>query len=227
MDLEQLKLEWRTREARLEEAIRIDRGRIRAAWIEGARRDLEGFRLHAAFEVGSGILVALLLGSFLAAHAGEWRFAVPAALLLAWVVAMGVAGIANRARLRSVDYSQPVVAIQRRLAELRTQRLLVLRWGFLTGQVLWFVPLFIVLFRAAGVDLYALSPHVPGVMAWAVGGGIAFIPVALWIGTHQAPGIEATRIGQRLLDMLAGPDLEAARGFLARLEDFEREGATT
>lgn len=158
-----------------------------------------------------------LLGAYCVQQWGAWRYLMPGAALWLWCVAMLVASLRTKAALAGLDYARPVLELQRELATFRAQRLRQLRWGFVTGQVLWVVPFCVVLLRAlTGAPLLegATLDFVLKGMAWTA----AAIPVQwlawralrrVWRGEHALA---------RLGDALAGDDLASIKALLTRLQ---------
>lgn len=228
VNLEQLREEWAARDEELGKAIRLNTWLARDAWLEKQRAGLARLGPLNWFERATWIVTLVLLGAFLANHYDDMKFFIPALLLQAWTLATGIAGIRQRQAMRELDLGEPLVALQKKFETLKLQRLQTLKWSFLTGQVLWWVPFVIVLLKGAfGVDLYALSDFMPRFMAWNIAAGLLFIPFALWLTDRYGATLRRTKLGERFTDMLAGADIAAARAFLERLSRFEREAIQT
>lgn len=158
-----------------------------------------------------------LLGAYCVQQWGAWRYLLPGAALLLWCVGMLAVALRTRARLAGLDYARPVLALQRELAEARAQRLRQLRWGFVTGQVLWVVPFCVVLLRgltgAPVLEGAVLNLVLQG-LAWT----LALIPLQ-WLAWR---GLRRVWRGHNRLsrwgDALAGDDLAELRRLLARLQ---------
>jgi hypothetical protein len=223
-DLEQLRSEWMARDAKLEGAIRLNAWFARDAWLEKQRAQVLRHAPWNRFERASFVLTAALLGWFLARNYHDMKFFLPAFLLMAWTIVMAIAGIRQRRAMRDLDLGKPLVVLQKEFATLRLERLQTLKWAFLTGQIVWWVPFVIVLFKGAlGVNLYALSDFMPRFMAWNIVAGILFIPLALWLTGRYGAILQRAKLGERFTDLLAGADIAAARAFLDRLARFESE----
>jgi hypothetical protein len=169
------------------------------------------------WSVGFSVLTIILLGAYCAQQWGAWRYVLPGAVLLLWCVAMLVASLRTKAALATLDYGRPVLELQRELAEIRTQRLWLLHWGFLTGWVLWLAPFCVVLLRAltgAPVLEGAALVFVFQAMAWTA----AAIPLQwlLWKGLRRFwHGHNAmTQLG----DAVTGRDLAEIKRLLSRLQ---------
>src|SRR5262249_55475808 len=143
-----------------------------------------------------------------------------------WTIAMGAITFAERARLHAVDFSAPVLEIQKRLATLQAERARAFQWAFLTGQILWWTPFFLVLFWALlRVDLLAASEFMRSFVATNVAVGVLLIPVLLWAASVLGPRLAASNIGRSMLDSVTGRDLAEARAIAQRLARFEAETA--
>jgi serine/threonine-protein kinase len=123
--------------------------------------------------------VLLLLGSFLAAHITEPRFFVPALMLQLFAVVQLALHIHKLVVLRSLDYSEPVVSIQKRLAALRVRSLRQLVWLYACLPLLWPPLLIVVMQGLLGLDAYVLF----GLPYLAVNllVGLACVPLVLWL----------------------------------------------
>jgi hypothetical protein len=223
VNIDDLRNEWAARNAKLEAMLRLNTQMLRDSWREKHRGDLEE-RGYGVMEVLVLVPVLFLLGNFAGNHFGEWRFFLPAVALYLWTLVMLVVGIVQRAALRKVDYARPVVELQRELAMLRRQRITTFKWAFLTGQVVWWIPLMIVLFKGAfGVDLFAVSDFMPRFIAFNLLGGLAFIPLAIWLAGRYGGRLEKVGGLRRIVDSLAGSDMKQANAFLERLARFDGE----
>jgi hypothetical protein len=226
MTLQDLKDEWESRDRQLAEAIRLNAALLRETYLDKQRAEVMKRSPFGKFQFAIWIATLALLGAFIARHIAEPRFLIPALLLDGWTLAMGIAAIRQGRAMRELDFGEPPIVLQKKLEMLRIARLRTFRWGFLSGQVLWYVPFLIILFRALlGVDLYAVSEFMPRFMAWNVAGGLAFIPLAIWLSKRYGAGLERSTLGRHLLDSLAGRDVATAREFLARLARFEADAA--
>ena len=225
MDLDDLKADWARRDQMLIDSIGLNARLVREALTE---QHWERLRRRGAMS-GAGLLawIALLigLGAFLVGHFGDWKFFGPALLLDAWTIVMGVVTIREREALRAVDFSRPPTEIQQRLAALRIERARTFQWAFLTGQVVWWIPLAIVLFKGVlGVDLYTVSAFMPKFMLLNVLAGLAFIPLALLAGRFIRPWLGGSSFSRVVIDALTGRDMAEARALARRIARFEPAG---
>jgi hypothetical protein len=225
-DLDLLRAEWAARDSRLVQAIRVNTWLLKDSLLERHRAQVGKVRATRVFGMALDIAWLATLGVFLAHHVGEPRFFIPALLVQAWSVTMFALAIHQRQALRNLDYGAPLVVLQGRLEALRMARMRTFQWALLSGQVVWWVPFAIVVFKGLlGVDLYTVSAFMPGFIAWNIAAGLAFIPLAMWVAKRYGERLQRFSFMRGLADSVAGRDIAEARAFLARLAQFEREGA--
>jgi len=224
MELDDLRREWMNRDKRLEQLLSVSACALHEQSLARFKEEIERRSPTGIVYWVSFVVSMTLLGTFLAHEAGEVRFSAPALLLLVWVLAVHVSTLIDRDALGRLNFAAPVVELQLELEKIRQRRLRAFKWTLLTGQLVWYVPFMIVLFRGLfGIDLYVASDAMPGVMVTSVLGGLAFIPVAMWASAQCVARFKESPRFQRILDSLAGRDIEHSVAFVRRLEEF-REG---
>lgn len=223
MDLDALRTDWAARDRALQQCLQQQATIMRDMLVQSQLASIRTPRLLTALELAIYIAFVAGFGAFIAANWGQWEFVVPALLLDAWTIAMGAATLIERARLRDVDFGAPVLQIQQRLATLRRERARVFQWAFLTGQVLWWTPFFVVVMRGLfGVNLYTVSDFMPRFIAINIAAGVLLVPVLLWVARVAGPKLAQSHAGRSVLDGITGRDLAEAEALARRLERFER-----
>jgi len=224
MELDELKAEWRVRNAVLERELKQQSVMLRDSFVE---RRLERIRRRGAMGPFSLVVYVAFLagfGLYLADSWGRWEFFAPGLLLMIWTVVMGALTIREQQELRAVDFAAPVLEIQQKLARLGATRARTFQWAFLTGQILWWIPfVIVVMWGVFGVDLYRVSDFMPRFMAINIGVGLVLIPVLLWVSHLVGPRLAASAAGSSILDGVIGRDLAEARALAQRLAQFEAE----
>ena len=181
MELDDFKTEWAKRDFALQQTLKLQKALLRDMLLERQLEKLRRRRVLTLIEFLFYLAFVVGFGAFLAANWDAREFFIPALLLDIWTIAMGAITIAERMRLLNVDFSAPVLEIQKRLAGLQAERARVFQWAFLTGQVLWWIPFVIVLFWGVlGVDLYRVSAFMPVFVASNIIVGLALIPILWW-----------------------------------------------
>lgn len=225
MELDELKQAWKTLDARLalQNQLQLDAlrerkvGRIRA-------------RLRPLFW---GQVVQMLFGAgFIALGVDVWtHHRGTLHLLLAGlsVHALGLAmliggGIICGGILR-LDPAAPVLALQRRLAQLRRAHLLAGMWVGLPWWIMW-VPFVMVLAQSAtGVDIYAIANARAGAVNWlTINLGIGVLGLLGTLAFHRwSHDPRRAALRRKLDDGAAGCSLRRAQAELDELARFAEE----
>lgn len=225
MELDDFKERWLSQDRKIEEILRINQRLQLRAQLTGPRVWLRWFRFGALFEILLGVLCLSGSGSFIYKHFGEPRFLVPAVALHLWLVGTTGTAIARYVRAQLIDYSAPVLAIQRQVEALRLFTVRSLRLLFVTGCVVWGAPIAIVACRAVvGIDLYALVgariliEYTMGSAAF----GLAVVKLCtLWALWVERPGSPTWLRGSARV--FSGYSLNRAADQLLKIQAFERE----
>lgn len=226
MNLEDLKAEWDKRDQALQRTLQVQTRVSRELLVDSQLQKLRRDNGMSFFELAIYLLFLIFFGATAASSWGHWTVFVPTVLLDIWTIAMGAITLAERARLRAVDFSAPVLEIQKKLSALQAERARAFQWAFLTGQILWWTPFCLVLFWALlRVDLLAASPSIQSFVAINIAFGLALIPALLWAANMVGPKLAQSNVGRSLLDSVTGRDLAEARAIAQRLARFEMEAA--
>jgi hypothetical protein len=120
-----------------------------------------------------------------------------------------------------IDYDKPIAVIQKQIEDLRVLRVRYIQGIFLAATLAW-TPLMIVMLKGFwGLDAYRLFGTAFLLSNLLV--GLAIIPLALWLSKRFSDRMGRSPFIQRLMKDLAGYNLNAATGFLAKLSQFEDE----
>lgn len=221
MELDDLKQRWAERDRKLDQSIRLNSLLLRASTLSKAETAIRRLSRLLRVELLLNVVAAGCLGPFIAEHLTEARFLLPAVVLDLGVILLIVAGVHQLVAIGSLDYSAPIVAIQKRLESLRFERIRVTKLTLLASPLLW-TPLLIVTLKGLfDVDAYASLD-----VAWLAANvlvGVAVIVAGVWASRRYADRMERSPLLQRLMRNLAGHSLAAAAAFLGALAQFEQE----
>jgi hypothetical protein len=218
--LEELRNEWSDRSRRLDERLRLSAHLLRDDWIERQRARVWKLGPFGKFSMAVWIAAMVLLGHFLGTHANQPALFITALVLDVWVIAAGIAEVRQQQALRNLDFGLPLLELQARVETLRIARIRSFNCAFLTGQIVWWIPFVVVAFAGAfGVNLY-LSPQFRAFAAWNIAGGIAFIPLAMWLARRYCERLSRSSIVRHIADSITGRDIAAARAYLEKLRRF-------
>jgi hypothetical protein len=216
MELDELKERWAEHDRKLDLSIRLNRQLMRETYTRRAKSAL--WRLAAMLAVGSIAMlpVIIFLGAFTAKNWPMLRFTIPAIVLDIAAIAALAALNAQIGMALTIDYSQPIAAIQKRLEMLRKFRIRYIQAIFVSSVLLW-APIFIVVMKTfLGADVYRLAGT-----SWIVTNvaiGLAVLALGIWLFKKFEP-----RMSPQFLRDLAGYNLKAASGFMATLAEFEKD----
>lgn len=223
MEPDELKAAWQSLDRRLEQ-----QNAISLLLLKDERSKRMRSSLRPLFW---GQLLQMLFGlAFVALAASLWIRAGSAPLDLPWHVllagifvhAYGVAAIAlagcTMGLVRTIDYSLPVLGIQKQLLKLR--RFYIVN-GMIVGLPWWFmwVPVLIVLSGLAGVDLHARAPSIVWI---GMGIGIAGL-LATWWFHRWSRSPRRPRLAKAMEDSVTGGSLRKAQAILGEISQFEAE----
>jgi hypothetical protein len=230
MDLDDLKTRLAAQDAKLDRAIRLNAAAVREIQLAKTKSSLRWLVRGVVFELFLTILAVVWLGDFIAGHPRDPRFLLPAALLDVCAIAFLGSCIRQLIAIGGLDYSLPVVAVQKELGRLRVLRVRTTKWVMMLSFVLWLPALAVLLEGFLGVDLWrilgAVGDRNGSFFAWVVANVLFGLAVALgmlWVSNRYADRMDRSPVIQRLMDDLAGRSLARALGSLDSIVRFETE----
>ena len=221
MQLDDLKEEWTAHGAVLERSLRINERLLREVMERKIRFALAPYVLGRAFEVAVGLVVAVPLGSVLAAHIDDARYVLVAGVLAVFVIAITAMSAYLLVNAVKLDYGGPVTGIQREIERIKMVEYRAFKWALLGGIVIW-LPAILVLFEAVfGVD--ALARADPLYVGANLVFGVVVLAFGLALSKKYVERPDLRPWARRLVDSVSGRQLQSVTKFLAELSSFERE----
>ncbi len=217
MELDDMKAAWQTLSQRLETQTTLNLQMFKEGKLDRMRRGLRPLVWGQAIQITIGALIAIWGGGFWFDHKDVPHLLIAGLFVHATGILMIALGALMETLIFRIDYSAPVLTIQRQLAQLRK---VYVRAGIAVGlpwYVLW-VPFTMVALKSVfGPDLYLNAPRI---VRDNVGFGIVCI-----IGTltflRWARG--RPRVARRLGDFAAGRSIVRAQGLLDEIAQFQQE----
>jgi hypothetical protein len=210
MELDDMKAAWQTLNQRLETQTALNLQIFKEARLDRMRRGLRPLVWGQAIQIVFGALVAVWGGSFWFDHRAVLHLLVAGMVVHAVGIATIVMGATIESLIARIDYSAPVLTIQRQLAQLRN---VYVYGGLAVGLPWWllWVPFVIVFLKSAfGADLYVNAPMVVWInLAAGLVGMLVTWGFLRYVGTRSARKLEAGLAGrsivkaQRLVDEIA------------------------
>ena len=218
MELDDLKSTWQSLDRRLQLDNTLKLRDLRARALDKTRGSLRPLFLGQVVQMLFGIpfiLLASLLWMSQPAHASS---IVAGVLVQAYGVLMIVAAGVVLGRIGNIDYSQPVLGIQKQLLRARA---LYIRSGMVAGLPWWFLWIAI-LQTLAGLSDVDLLVKAPALVWSGYGIGIAGL-LATWWFHRWARRPQRAEFGRKMDDSLSGGSLRKALAQLDELQRFERD----
>ena len=219
MEFDDMKSAWQTLDRRLEQQHVLNLQLFRDARVDKARSGLRPLFWGQIAQIFFGVLMIVLGVSVWSSHREIPNLLISGIIVHVYgVVAIMLAGI-TLGMIGRLDYSAPVLVIQRQLAQLRT---FYIRNGMIVGLSWWlfWIP-FVACFFAwlANVDFFA---NMGASIVWCVAVGIVGL-FATW-GFHRwAQRSGRTRLANAMNNAMTGSSLRKAQSILDEIKRFEQE----
>ncbi|MEO8747266.1 MAG: hypothetical protein ABI379_06395 [Rhodanobacter sp.] len=217
MEFDDMKAAWQTLNQRLDAQAALNLHMLKDDKLDQLRRGLRPLAWGQAVQIVLGVLIALWGGSFWVDHRDVPHLLIAGLIVHMAGMSMIALGALMEALIARIDYSAPVLTIQRQLVQTRK---VYVRGGFAIGLPWWvlWVPLLMVFFKSKfGADLYVNAPGVVWInVAVGVVGMLATWRFLRWAGKRP-------QLTQRLEDGAAGWGINNAQRFLDEIARFEQE----
>ncbi len=216
MELDDMKAAWQTLNQRLDAQAALNLHMFKNDKLDRLRRGLRPLAWGQAIQIAIGALVAIWGGSFWVDHRAIPHLLIAGLIVHAAGISMIALGVLMETLIARIDYSAPVLTIQRQLAQLRK---VYVYGGMAVGLPWWvlWVPFLMVLFGYLGVDFYQRAPSVVWInVAAGVAGMLATWVFLRWAGKRP-------RLAKRLEDGAAGRGINKAQACLDEIAQFEQE----
>ncbi len=217
MELDEMKLAWQSLDRRLEEHLALNKKALLQEKRSKAPSKLRPLVWGQGLQMIIGSFMALMAVGFLDAIRDIPHLFYAGLSLNIYGVLLIIFGGIMQGFMSRVDYSAPVIEIQKQLAQVRS---LYVRAGSLLGLVWWllWIPLTMVVFAwAFGFDIYVKGPPMMILSWWVIGftGLLATVGFMAW--ASKRPGLS-----KKMEASAAGKSLNNAVTFLDEIAEFEK-----
>lgn len=220
MELDEMKALWAQTNRQLEAGMRLNLRVLRQTNLRKADTMLARLKRGLTLELVFSVIAVGATAYFGYAHRREPQFLAPAAAIYLYALGYLIAVARQLAQIAEINYDEPVVAIQKKLGELRLMRIRTTLGTLLVAPLMW-LPIFIVGMQAIfGVNVYASAN--PAWLAANVLFGIAVIALAVFAARRYGPRLKESGTMRRLADAVAGQTLCEARDSLDSVRRFEK-----
>jgi hypothetical protein len=217
MEHDEMKMAWQSLDRRLEEHLALNKKALLLEKRSKASSKLRPLIWGQGFQMIAGSVMVLLAAGFWDATRNIPHLFYAGLSLNFYGVLLIIFGGAMQAMMSRIDYSAPVLEIQKQLARVRS---LYVQCGTILGLVWWllWIPLTMVVFAwAFGFDIYAKGPPMMILSWWIIGFGglLASIGFMFWASKRSA-------LSKKLERSAAGKSLNKAQQFLEEIAEFEK-----
>jgi hypothetical protein len=218
MELDDIKTAWQALDRRLEEQNTVNLRVFRDGKLKDARRALRPLEWGQRAQIAAGLCLMLLVTPFWMAHRSTLHLLLPGLMMHAYGLMFVLFAARTLYLIGRVDYAEPVLRLQRRLAELRVWRARVEQPLFgMAGCFIW-IPLTLVIFEALGADLWARTPEV---VYWFIASGFVclgvFYGVVRWMRQSRSERVRAA-----IENSFVGNSIRRAQEELDEVARFEQ-----
>jgi hypothetical protein len=220
MELDELKQAWNTLDRRLQQGEALGARVLRESRLDRMQRGLRPLVVGQSAQLAAGVGLMLLFAPYWVEHRDTLHLALCGLFLHAYGLLFVLFAARNLYLIGRIDYSAPVLQIQRRIADLRAWRVRVESPMFiLLGCFCWIPFVLVELHQLAGIDLWLSAPQLVG---WLIASGVvsALAFCGLWYWTRRPKRAAWAR---RWDDAAAGGSVGRAQAALDELARFERE----
>ena len=216
MELDEMKLVWQALDRRLEQQYTLNLQLLRDSRLDKLRRGLRPLAWGQAVQMLIGIAGLLVLAPIWIAHRHNMPVLVSGVIVHLYCIGLIVIGALVQARIAGINYSAPVLVIQRQLSSLR--RIYAIGGALVVGLPWWFLsaPLLVVLSRGA------VMVNAPAVIWIQLAiGAVGLLATGWFYRWTRRP--ERALLARGLDDSTTGGSLRRAQAMIEEIARFERE----
>lgn len=214
MELDDMRLAWHTLAAKFEHQQALNMQLFRESRLDKLRRSLRPLQWGQWLQLTIGVALAICGGLLWTTHLQRTEVLVCGLVAHAYGVLLIVFAARNLYLLHRIDYSAPVLDLQRRVAGLRAFRVRVeAPINAVLGCFTW-IPVLWASLAVYGIDLWS-----PDFIRWGVATGL----VGLMSVVAVAWTMRRMGLGGKIEDHSAGRSVVKAQAVLDEIARFERE----
>jgi serine/threonine-protein kinase len=219
VELDDMKNAWLALDRRLQRHEALNLHAFKESRLDKLRASLRPLVTGQVIQLIVGVLLMFVFAPYWVEHRQVPHLLLTGLALHAYALMFILFAARDLYMIQRIDYSAPVLEIQRRLAELRAWRIRVAPIFGALGCLIW-IPLMLWLFDVVfGVDVYAANPRV--VVAFLASGFVCLALLLALIRWSRHPS--RARIAKSLDDSAAGRSVSKAQRFLDEVAAFARE----
>ena len=215
-DLDDLKIAWKELNRQLERQNALTLRQITENKLGRFRSGLRPLVFGQTLQLILGAVIIIVSAGFWVGHLNQPHLLLSGLFLQAYGILFIAFAVRDLMLIRRIDYSAPIVVIQKQLAELRAWHIQSAIWYGMAGSVVW-LPVLIIILHLLGADIWIQKPRAGW---WLVTS--AFVCLAFNYGLvllARSPG----KCGRALAGSWIGHTVNRAQATLTEIKEFERE----
>ncbi len=217
MELDDLKLAWQTLDRRLEQQNAMNLYQFKETNLTKVKSGLRPLLFGQGIQLIIGVLMMLLSAPFWVEHIATPHLLIYGLSLHLYALMLVIFAARDLHMIAGMDYSAPVLTIQKQIAELRSWHLRMGPIFAFSGCVIW-VPLTLMVFYWLGADIWL---HAPTVVYWFIANSIACIAIIYgFIRWSRHPN--RTKLAAYLDKTSVGRSVNRAQAVLSEIKQFEK-----
>ena len=215
-ELDEMQAKWADYNTKLDTSIKLSQQILTEKRLGGTKWRLHWVTFELALEIAGNSIATLLIGQFAFAHRTEAKYLVPAILLQIFAIAILNGNVRQCILASTIDYSKPIVTIQKQVERLQVLRANCTKWTLICSPLVWVLLAIVSLKYFVGVDAYQVGANV---IVANILFGLSILVLGFWLSRRykKHPKMQA------LMGHLAGSNLAKAVESLESLELFEAE----
>ena len=215
-DLDDLKIAWKELNRQLEWQNALTLRQIKENKLGRFRSGLRPLVFGQILQLILGAVITVVSADFWTSHLNQAHLLLSGLFLQAYGILFTAFAVRDLMLIRRIDYSAPIVVIQKQLAELSAWHIRAAIWYSMAGSVAW-LPVLTISLHLLGADIWIQKPRA---VWWLLAS--AFVCLAFNYGLvllARMPG----RCGRALAGSWIGRSVNRAQAALNEIEEFERE----
>ena len=218
MELDDLKASWQRLDRRVDDLTRMHRAMLTNTLTRKARWRLVPVLIGSVLNIVAGVIFAVACGAFWSAHLDKPAVLVAGITLHLASVGLIVIGAVRAALVLRVNYTQPVLEIQKSLAALQAWEARSFHAVWLGSWIIVPAALVAAVMGLAGVELWEVAPvYIIANLAVCVVGGLA--PLLL----HRWARRRGGRLAARFDAFLMNRSVARAQAAIDEVDEFARQ----
>jgi len=157
-DLDDLKIAWKELNRQVERQNALTLRQITENKLGRFRSGLRPLVFGQTLQLIVGVVITIVSADFWVGHLNQLHLLLSGLFLQAYGILFIAFAVRDLILIRRIDYSAPIVVIQKQLAELRAWHVRAAVWYGMAGSVVW-LPVLIIILHLLGADVWIHKPR--------------------------------------------------------------------